>query len=70
MRRAQHVCAGCPVAELCLWSALVHDDPAYRYGVFGGLLPHQRSQLAALCQPRRAAELLELELAWWTRVAA
>jgi Transcription factor WhiB len=70
MRWAQHVCARCPVAELCLWSALVVEDPVYRYGVYGGLLPHQRHQLAALCQPRRAAELLELELAWWTRVAA
>jgi hypothetical protein len=68
MHQAQHVCAGCPVAEVCLWTALVHEDPVYRCGVFVGLLPHQRSQrcqLAALCPPARAAELLALELAWW-----
>jgi hypothetical protein len=70
MRQAQHVCARCPVAEVCLWTALVHDDPLYRYGVFGGLLPHQRRQLAALCPPRRAPELMEVELAWRTQMAA
>jgi hypothetical protein len=37
----------------------------YRYGVYGGLLAHQRHQLAALCPPARAAELLDAELAWW-----
>jgi len=70
MRQAQRVCCCCPVAELCLWSALVLEDPLYRFGVFGGLLPHQRHQLAALCPPSRASELLGLELAWWARVAA
>jgi len=70
MRQAQNVCARCPVAELCLWSALIVEDPVYRYGVFGGLLPHQRHQLAALCPPARAAELFDVEMAFWARVAA
>jgi hypothetical protein len=65
MRQAQRVCCRCPVAEACLWTALAAEDPAHRAGVWGGLLPSQRHQLAALCPPERAAELLELELAWW-----
>jgi len=60
MYRAQHVCARCPVAELCLWSALVVEDPLYRFGVYGGLLPQQRHQLAALFPSDHAAELLEV----------
>jgi len=65
MRRAQAVCAGCPVAEVCLWTAMATEDELYRHGCFGGLLPEQRHQLAALCSPQRAAELLALETAWW-----
>ena len=70
MRQAQQICASCPTAELCLWTALVQEDPVYRYGVFGGLLPHQRQQLAVVCPPAHAAELLGLEVAWWARAAA
>jgi Transcription factor WhiB len=73
MRQAQRVCARCPVAEICLWTALLLEDPLYRNGVFGGLLPGQRRQLAELCDSRQAAELLEPELAWFangSRLAA
>jgi WhiB family transcriptional regulator, redox-sensing transcriptional regulator len=73
MRQAQRVCARCPVAEICLWTALLLEDPLYRHGVFGGLLPGQRHQLAELCDRRQAVELLESELAWFAstrRVAA
>jgi hypothetical protein len=70
MRQAQRVCARCPVAELCLWSALASEDSVYRFGVFGGLLPRQRHQLADFCSPARAGRLLDLELAWWAQAAA
>jgi hypothetical protein len=46
-RQAQAVCRRCPVAEICLWSAMVDEAPTpYRYGVWGGLLPSQRHALA------------------------
>lgn len=65
MREAQQVCARCPVAELCLWTCLVYEDPPHRSGVWGGLLPGQRDQLAALCDHDQALELLRLEETWW-----
>jgi hypothetical protein len=65
MRQAQHVCAGYPVAEICLWTAMAYEDPVHRCGVWGGLLPVQRHRLAAVCLPDRAGERLVLELAWW-----
>ncbi len=60
LRRAQRVCAGCSTAEACLWTAMVLEDPVHRCGVWGGLLPRHRRQLAAMGAPSRAAELLEL----------
>jgi hypothetical protein len=65
MRQAQQVCARCPVAEICLWTTLLLEDPLYRHGVYGGLLPGQRAQLAQLCHSRQTAELLQSELAWF-----
>ena len=42
-RRAQLLCRRCPVAEICLWSAMVDEVPTpYRYG----LTPAQRHRLA------------------------
>ncbi len=47
-RRAQLVCRRCPVAAICLWSAMVAEAPTpYRYGVWGGLTGPQRHELAA-----------------------
>ncbi len=46
-RRAQLLCRRCPVAEICLWSAMVDEAPTpYRYGVWGGLTAPQRHRLA------------------------
>lgn len=46
-RRAQLLCGRCPVAGICLWSAMVAEAPTpYRYGVWGGLTPAQRHRLA------------------------
>ena len=46
-RRAQLLCRRCPVSEICLWSAMVDEEPTpYRYGVWGGLTPAQRHRLA------------------------
>lgn len=36
------------VAEVCLWWAIVAEDGAgYRYGVWGGLSPARRTEVAA-----------------------
>ena len=37
-REAKAICAGCPVKEQCLQSALDHDD---RFGIWGGLEPNE-----------------------------
>ncbi len=45
--QAQRVCRRCPVAEICLWSAMVDEAPTpYRYGVWGGTRPRQRHEIA------------------------
>ena len=41
------------------------EDPVYRYGVYGGLLPTQRHELARVYPPQRAVETLAVEAAWW-----
>ena len=47
-RQAQVLCRRCPVAEICLWSAMADEAPTpYRYGVWGGLIAPQRHRLAA-----------------------
>ena len=52
-RQAQLLCRRCPVAEICLWSAMVAEAPTpYRYGVWGGRTGPQRHELdAALGHP-------------------
>lgn len=37
--------APCPVREQCLQYALTFSDDDDRYGVFGGLVPHRRSEM-------------------------
>jgi hypothetical protein len=45
-RQAQLLCRRCPVAEICLWSAMVAEAPTpYRYGVWGALTGPQRHRL-------------------------
>ena len=45
-RRAQLLCRRCPVAEICLWSAMVAEAPTpYRYGVWGALTAPDRHRL-------------------------
>ncbi len=64
-RQAQLVCRRCPVAEICLWSAMVGEAPTpYRYGVWGGTRPRQRHELAeALGHPAVGEYLRRLEAA-------
>ena len=63
--RAQLVCRRCPVAEICLWSAMVDEAPTpYRYGVWGGTRPRQRHELAeALGHPAVGEYLARLQAA-------
>ncbi|GAA3019316.1 hypothetical protein GCM10010519_55890 [Streptomyces lactacystinicus] len=46
-RRAKMICAGCPVAAMCLSDALERREP---HGIFGGLNEHERNSVL-----RRAA---------------
>jgi len=47
-RQAQALCRRCPVAEICLWSAMVAEAPTpYRYGVWGAHTAPERHALAA-----------------------
>ena len=50
IKRAKAVCAECPVRMQCLDYAMRHEAAnertTVRYGIFGGLTPHQRNQLA------------------------
>lgn len=52
VRVAQAVCKGCPVQSECLELAMANESGAQRHGVFGGLSPRQRADLAR----RRAKE--------------
>lgn len=49
-RRAKAICARCPVREACLNYAVGHREA---HGVWGGLLPGERSQLVAASRGRR-----------------
>lgn len=59
IRTAMEVCNGtndtspCPVKDQCLEYALSFSDDDDRYGVFGGLVPHRRSEIR---KERRRAE--------------
>lgn len=50
--RARAICARCPVAEVCLWTAMVDEaaNPPYRYGVWAGTTPARRERIAAELQ--------------------
>ncbi|MER5213665.1 WhiB family transcriptional regulator [Streptomyces sp. NPDC002838] len=43
--QAKQVCAGCPVREECLDEGLRAEDGS-RYGIYGGLTPDERAELA------------------------
>jgi len=46
-REAKAICKGCPVDQECLTFALLHEaeDPAMRYGIYGGLTQGERKSL-------------------------
>ena len=48
--RAKAICAGCPIRVACLNYAMemesTTDDRRHRHGVWGGLLPDERLELA------------------------
>ncbi|MDQ6727829.1 MAG: WhiB family transcriptional regulator [Actinomycetota bacterium] len=73
-RKAQLLCRRCPVAEICLWSAMVAEAPTpYRYGVWGATAPRQRHELAeALGRPAVGEYLRRLHAAVeaWHALAA
>jgi len=67
-RAALRCCALCPVAEPCLFTALVHEETAgYRFGVWGGTTAARRTQIATYLTDRRLSvvELLAGEESWW-----
>ena len=53
IHKAQAICTGCPVRELCQEWAIWHEP----YGVWAGLTPRQR---AALRKGRKLIDILEL----------
>jgi hypothetical protein len=63
-------CSGCPVADVCFWSAMVEeeaDDTGYRFGVRGGAPPSVRRKVAAVTHPGYARGRLEQALDAWRR---
>jgi len=67
-RSALACCAACPVAEPCLFTALVHEQAAsYRFGVWGGTTPPGRARIAEYLAGRHlgVVELLASEESWW-----
>lgn len=54
------ICARCPVRAECLHECMQHEQPAYRYGVFGGLTAAQRRELPAGEQDMTIAALRRL----------
>ena len=48
--QARAICAGCPIRVACLNYAMEMEastvDTRHRHGVWGGLLPEQRAELA------------------------
>lgn len=70
-RRSQEalaLCGVCPVAQVCLWSAMVGEagDP-YRYGLAGGLGQARRRRLSETMSPDEVAARFELALGAWER---
>lgn len=39
---ARSICAGCPVRRECLADAVAVEDPARRFGMFGGMTANER----------------------------
>lgn len=65
--QARSFCATCPVAEICLWTAMVAEiDQPYRYGVFGGLSAAQRTRLGLDVADVEAEDRLAHALAVWS----
>lgn len=53
--RWRRCCPGCPVVEVCFWSAMVEEaegEVPYRFGVRGGTTPGLRAQIAAVVGPK------------------
>jgi hypothetical protein len=64
-RLAIQICDTCPVEEICLWTALLLDDPWQRHGIWGGMLPINRERLAKTLSQKVINERLEQELDWY-----
>lgn len=48
VRPAKTICRGCPARSVCLTEAMVNEQGMsrnYRFGIFGGLTPRDRSEL-------------------------
>ena len=43
---ARAICDGCPLKDTCLEYSLSRETASYRYGMWGGLDPNERSVLA------------------------
>ncbi|MGH9118366.1 MAG: WhiB family transcriptional regulator [Acidimicrobiales bacterium] len=62
--QARRLCRSCPVQDICLWSAmLIEHDAGYRYGLWGGCSPAQRTRIAAAISPQHARDRLAAALA-------
>lgn len=47
MAKGRARCRACPVAEVCLWWAVVAEwDLSYRFGIWGGVGPAGRARIA------------------------
>ena len=63
------VCASCPVAEVCLWSAMAAElgvPVGHRYGIFGGTTPSQRARMDRLMDGAAVGARLTQAMAVWT----
>lgn len=59
-------CRRCPVAEVCLWTAMdVEATEDYRFGVYGGLGPVERARLAEDLDPDAIAVRSDAARAAW-----
>lgn len=45
VRPARRICARCPVRAACLADVMATEDPARRWGVYGGTTPDERAAL-------------------------
>lgn len=46
VRRAKAICAECPVRAECLADVMKHEQDGRRHGIWGGLHPQERDELA------------------------